>query len=198
TGYSRMLTELFNFALPPDLIALRPSEPRDAAKLLVVQENGEITHHRFRDLPDLLKKGDVLSFNDTKVIKARLAAQRPSRVAGGAQVDGEVPLHRKAGQDRYKAFAQPARRLRSGDTLAFEQGLEGEILDRQGPEVLIGFNRTGTELDKGIAAVGQMPLPPYIAKLRSPDAQDYSDYQTVYARQDGSVAAPTAGLHFTP
>src|SRR6185437_11335318 len=99
-----MLTELFNFALPSDLVALRPLVPRDAAKLLVVQENGEITHLKFWDLPDLLRKGDAMSFNDSKVIKARLAAQRPPRATGGPPVSVEVTLHQRAGRDRYRAF----------------------------------------------------------------------------------------------
>ena len=192
-----MLTELFDFTLPDGRIALRPAEPRDSARLLVVQENGEITHRQFRDLPDLLKKGDVLSFNDTKVIAARLRALRPAREIGAPEVPVEFTLHRREGADRFRAFAQPARRLRPGDALSFGQGLEAQVMERQAGEVLLAFNRAGAELDKAIANVGAMPLPPYIAKQRAPDDRDHSDYQTVYAREEGSVAAPTAGLHFT-
>jgi S-adenosylmethionine:tRNA ribosyltransferase-isomerase len=192
-----MLTELFNFTLPSSRIALRPAEPRDSARLLVVQEDGGIRHYHFRDLPSLLRKGDILSFNDTMVIPARLTAVRPPRISGGPGVPVEITLHRRDGEACYRAFALPARRLRAGDMLAFGHGLEARVRARQGGEVTLAFNRTGLELDRAIASVGAMPLPPYIAKLRPPDRQDFADYQTVYAREEGSVAAPTAGLHFT-
>ena len=193
-----MLTELFGFNLPPHLVALRPAEPRDSARLLVVQEDGEIAHHRFGDLPDLLRKGDTVSFNDTKVIRARLTGKRASRTPEGVPVTAEITLHKRLGPERFKAFAQPARRLRRQDVLEFGQGLQARVLDRQGGEVELAFNRNGKELDEAIAKSGAMPLPPYIAKLRPPDDRDFSDYQTVYAQEAGSVAAPTAGLHFTP
>ena len=192
-----MLTELFDFTLPAELVALRPAEPRDSARLLLVQENGEITHHRFDDLPGLLRENDVLSFNDSKVIAARLAAERLPRQHAGQAVAIELTLHKRQGADRYRAFAQPARRLKEGDILTFTEGLEARVLERIGPEVLLAFNRAGRVLDLAISIVGAMPLPPYIAKLRPPDQQDSADYQTVYAREEGSVAAPTAGLHFT-
>jgi S-adenosylmethionine:tRNA ribosyltransferase-isomerase len=192
-----MLTELFDFTLPNSRIALRPAKPRDSAKLLVVQENGEITHRHFWDLPDLLSSSDILSFNDTKVIAARLNAQRPPRIPGGPTVSVELTLHRRMGEAKFQAFALPARRLRPGDALAFGQGLEAQVQERHAGEVLLAFNRSGLILDGAIAACGAMPLPPYIAKLRPPDDRDFSDYQTVYAREEGSVAAPTAGLHFT-
>jgi len=163
----------------------------------LVHENGEITHRHFRDLPDLLKNNDILSFNDTKVIAARLNAVRPPRVAGGPEVPLELTLHKRTGADEFRAFAQPARRLRPGDVLAFGHGLDARVRERQAGEVLLAFNLSGEALDRAIAEVGSMPLPPYIAKLRPPDSRDFSDYQTVYARQAGSVAAPTAGLHFT-
>ena len=196
-GRDTMLTELFDFKLPTDLIALRPVEPRDSARLLVVQENGEITHHCFTDLPELLQKNDVLSFNDSKVILARLAATRASRLSGGQPIAIEVTLHQRAGVSLYRAFVQPARRLREGDILTFAEDLQANVLQRSGGEILLAFNRSGQDLDRAIAAIGAMPLPPYIAKLRPPDARDFTDYQTVYAREEGSVAAPTAGLHFT-
>jgi len=163
----------------------------------VVHEDGEITHRHFRDLPDLLKNNDILSFNDTKVIAARLNAIRPPRVAGGPEVPLELTLHKRTRVDEFRAFAQPARRLRPGDVLAFGHGLDARVLERQAGEVLLAFNLSGESLDRAIAEVGSMPLPPYIAKLRPPDSRDFSDYQTVYAREAGSVAAPTAGLHFT-
>jgi len=188
-----MLTELFDFALPDSRIALRPAEPRDSARLLVVHENGEITHSHFRDLPDLLKNNDILSFNDTKVIAARLNARRPPRVAGSPDVSVELTLHKRMGGAEFQAFAQPARRLRSGDVLLLGQRLEAQVRDRQGGDVLLTFNRSGAALDQAIAEVGLMPLPPYIAKLRPPDGRDFADFQTVYAREAGSVAAPTAG-----
>jgi S-adenosylmethionine:tRNA ribosyltransferase-isomerase len=163
----------------------------------VVQENGEIRHHRFHELPDLLRIGDILSFNNSKVIAARLNGYRPARDPQGPVVAVEVTLHKRLAAERFRAFAQPARRLRPEDLLVFAQGLEARVLDRQGGEITLAFNRKDVALDHAIAAVGAMPLPPYIAKQRSPDAQDFSDYQTVYAREEGSVAAPTAGLHFT-
>jgi S-adenosylmethionine:tRNA ribosyltransferase-isomerase len=192
-----MLTELFDFHLPEGLIALRPADPRDSARLLVVQENGEIRHHRFHELPDLLCGNDILSFNNTKVIAARLSGYRPARDPQGPVVAVEVTLHKRLASECFRAFAQPARRLRPGDLLIFAQGLEARVLDRKGGEITLAFNRKDAALDRAITAVGAMPLPPYIAKQRPPDAQDFSDYQTVYAQDAGSVAAPTAGLHFT-
>src|SRR6185312_4864032 len=167
------------------------------ARLLVVEEDGEITHYRFSDLPHLLRKGDILSFNDSKVVAARLAASRLPGQPGAPNIAIEVTLHQRAGEGRYRAFAQPARRLTAGDSLLFRGGLTADVLERAGREILLAFNRSGRELDLAIAAVGAMPLPPYIAKQRPPDGQDFVDYQTVYAREEGSVAAPTAGLHFT-
>ena len=192
-----MLTKLFDFGLPSDLIALRPVEPRDSARLFMVQENGEITHSYFRDLPEFLQENDILSFNDTKVIPARLIGRRPARIPGGPVVLAEVTLHQREAADRFRAFAQPARRLRPGDVLVFGQDLEASVQSREAGEIVLVFNRADAELDQAIAAVGSMPLPPYIAKIRPPDARDFSDYQTIYAREEGSVAAPTAGLHFT-
>ena len=134
-----MLTELFDFTLPDDLIALRPAEPRDSARLLVVQENGEIAHHCFGDLPILLKENDVLSFNDSKVIAARLSATRTARLRGGQAIAIEVTLHQRAGACCYKAFAQPARRLKDGDVLDFRGGLQAKVLERAGGRSITGF-----------------------------------------------------------
>lgn len=193
-----MQTCLFDFNLPPGLVALRPAEPRDSARLLVVHPDGRLEHRLFRDLGNYLQRCDILSFNDSRVIPARLAATRPARGAGGAPVAIEVTLHRRATPDRYLAFVKPAKRLREGDTLDFGPALSARVALRQVGEVELAFNRAGAALDQAIAQVGVMPLPPYIAKRRAPDVQDRADYQTIYARQDGSVAAPTAGLHFTP
>jgi len=193
-----MLTSLFDFELPPALIALRPVEPRDSARLMVVHPEGRIEHGVFRDLEKHLRKGDILSFNDSRVIPARLAGLRPAREVGGAAVPVEVTLHKRNAPDRFQAFVKPAKRLRAGDTLTFGEALTAKILSRQAGEVELVFDHAGADLDRAIATVGVMPLPPYIAKHRPPDAQDLADYQTIYARHDGSVAAPTAGLHFTP
>lgn len=192
-----MQTSLFDFDLPTSLIALRPAEPRDSARLLVVHPGGAIEHRHFRDLENYLQKGDVLSFNDSRVIPARLVGFRPARGPQGTRVPMEVTLHKRTAPDRFLAFVKPARRLQAGDQLIFP-GLASTVSSRDGGEVELAFENGGAALDEAIARVGAMPLPPYIAKKRMPDSQDLTDYQTVYARQDGSVAAPTAGLHFTP
>lgn len=193
-----MRTDDFDFTLPDGLVALRPAQPRDSARLLVVQADGSLVHTRLRELPDWLKSGDALAFNDSRVIAARLSGVRPARLVGSPPVAVEATLHQRIAPDRFRAFAQPARRLRQGDTLHFVAGLSATVLERQEGDVLLAFNREGAVLDQAIASVGQIPLPPYIAKRRRPDQRDRADYQTVYARHDGSVAAPTAGLHFTP
>lgn len=193
-----MLTDRFDFSLPDALVALRPAEPRGSARLLVVRPGGQMVHAMMKDLPQWLSRGDTLVFNDSRVIAARLTGVRPPRQEGAPPVSMEVTLHQRVAADRFRAFVQPARRLRAGDRLDFGQGLQAAVLERQGGEVLLSFGLEGAALDQGIAAVGQMPLPPYISKRRLPDARDLIDYQTVYARQNGSVAAPTAGLHFTP
>ena len=192
-----MRVDEFDFDLPDDRIALRPASPRDAARLLVVRENGAREHRIVRDLPLLLRKGDVLVVNDTKVIPARLVGRRLSR---GEQSEGakiEVTLHKRVSPSAYRAFVRPAKRLKAGDALVLGAKLAGVVAARDGPEVEIAFDKDGAALDTAIAAEGEMPLPPYIAGKRKPDAQDETDYQTVYADEPGSVAAPTAGLHFT-
>ncbi len=192
-----MQTSLFDFHLPSDLIALRPAEPRDSARLLVVHPGGRMEHRSFGDLGDYLQKDDVLSFNDSRVIRARLTGFRPAREPQGSQVPIEATLHKRTAPDRFLAFVKPARRLAAGDRITFAE-LTATVLVRAGGEVELVFDREGEALDQAIAQTGAMPLPPYIAKQRAPDSQDLADYQTVYARHDGSVAAPTAGLHFTP
>jgi S-adenosylmethionine:tRNA ribosyltransferase-isomerase len=190
-------TEIFDFELSQDRIALRPVEPRDAARLLVVHPDGRLEHRHFHELPTLLRRGDILTFNDSRVIAARLQGLRQPRLPGGSAVAFEATLHRRLGHDGFRAFVRPARRLRAGDEVRFAPDFTAKVTARNNAEVDFAFNLTGGALDRAIARSGRMPLPPYIAKKRAPDAQDLADYQTVYARQAGSVAAPTAGLHFT-
>jgi len=201
----------FDFDLPEDRIALRPAEPRDAARLLVVRPSQGLADHVVRELPDFLRPGDAMVFNDTRVIPARLAGLREGRTTGGADgtpVAVEATLHRRVAPDRWSAFMRPGKRLKVGDRVAFgardDRACEADRLDatvvekHEGGEVVLAFDLSGPDLDIGIARHGDMPLPPYIAAKRGEDDRDRADYQTVYAREDGSVAAPTAGLHFTP
>ena len=201
----------FDFDLPEDRIALRPAEPRDAARLLVVRPGQPLADHVVRELPDFLRPGDALVFNDTRVIPARLSGLREGRTTGGADgtpVAVEATLHRRVSPSRWSAFMRPGKRLKVGDRVAFgsrdDRACELDRLDatiaekHEGGEVVLAFDLSGPDLDIGIARHGDMPLPPYIAAKRGEDERDRADYQTVYAREDGSVAAPTAGLHFTP
>jgi S-adenosylmethionine:tRNA ribosyltransferase-isomerase len=186
---------LFDFDLPETRIALRPAVPRDSARLMVVHSDGRIEHRAIRDLPDYLRAGDALVINDTKVIPARLFGQR-LRAAGPAKI--EILLHRRLSPDSFSVLARPARKLAPGDQLLLGD-MEAAVTARgAGGEAEIRFALSGAALDAAIAATGEMPLPPYIAGKRPADARDASDYQTLYARTPGSVAAPTAGLHFTP
>ena len=192
-----MRVDEFDFELPDELIALRPVEPRDAARLLVVREDGRCEHRAVRDLPDLLRTGDVLVVNDTKVIPARLAGRRLARgQSPGADV--EVTLHKRISPSSFLAFLRPAKRVQADDRLCLGRSLNAFVISRQGGEAELRFDKEGAALDAAIAAEGDMPLPPYIASRRAPDHRDRADYQTVYAKQLGSVAAPTAGFHFTP
>ena len=201
-----MRTDLFDFELPPERIALRPIAPRDAARLLVVRPAGAppFSDHVVRDLPGLLRSGDVLVVNDSKVIPARLAGRRIGR--GAAEPAIEATLHRRLDGARWLAFVKPGKRLAVGDIVRF--GSEGEVcflgeLDAtveakgEGGEVTRAFAFHGAVLDQAIEERGAMPLPPYIAARRQADARDREDYQTMFAKQEGAVAAPTAGLHFT-
>ncbi len=154
-------------------------------------------HRTVRDLPDLLRAGDALVVNDTKVIPARFVAQRGPREGHEAGAEIEVTLHRRVAPDRFLAFVRPAKRLRPDDRIELAPGLSATVLSRKEGEVELAFDLAGTALDQAIATKGVMPLPPYIASRRQPDARDGSDYQTIYATIPGSVAAPTAGLHFT-
>ena len=201
-----MRTELFDFDLPPERIALRPAVPRDTARLLVVRP--DVTpawdDRSVRDLPDLLRSGDAIVVNDTKVIPARLHGRRVGR--GAAEPAIEATLHQRLDGSHWRAFVKPAKRLAPGDLLRF--GSEGNIcflgqLDAtveakgEGGEVTLAFAFHGPILDQAIEERGAMPLPPYIAARRAPDERDRNDYQTMFAQLEGSVAAPTAGLHFT-
>jgi S-adenosylmethionine:tRNA ribosyltransferase-isomerase len=193
-----MDVSLFDFDLPEERIALRPAEPRDSARMMVVREDGEIAHARIRDLPEFLRAGDLVVVNDSKVVRARLRARRPGRGAGeGAAI--EILLHKRLAPDRFLAFARPARRLASGDTLNFQGSFAARVAaPRDGGEIELAFDIAGAELDQAISRFGEMPLPPYIANRRAGDMRDITDYQTIFASHEGSVAAPTAGLHFTP
>jgi S-adenosylmethionine:tRNA ribosyltransferase-isomerase len=198
-----MRTDQFDFDLPADRIALRPASPRDAARLLVVRP-GQLEDRGIADLPDLLRPGDCLVVNDSKVIAGRLQGRRIGRGTTEPQI--EATLHKRLDGSHWRAFILGAKKVEVGDTLRF--GTEGKVcflgeLDAQvsqkdeGGEVTLSFSFHGPVLDQAIAERGAMPLPPYIASRREPDEQDRSDYQTVFAHDEGSVAAPTAGLHFT-
>lgn len=190
-----MDVSLFDFELPEAQIALRPASPRDSARLMVVHGDGRVEHRRITDLPDYLQAGDAVLVNDTRVMPARLYGQR-LRDTGPARI--EILLHRRLSEDSYSALARPAKKLREGDELVFGDLRARATARGEAGEAEIRFAVGGAALDSAIAAAGEMPLPPYIAGKRKADAQDASDYQTVFAREQGSVAAPTAGLHFTP
>lgn len=194
-----MDVELFNFDLPEDRIALRPAVPRDSAKLLQVSGVG-LTDHVVYDLPDLLRSGDVLVLNETRVLRACLEGVRPARAhGGGGDVRIGVNLHKRLSENEWRAFARPAKRLKDGDEVRFSPALSAIVFDKQGGgDIGLRFNVSGDVLAHEIEQAGVMPLPPYIARKRTVDAQDDVDYQTTFGTQNGSVAAPTAGLHYTP
>ena len=180
----------FDFDLPADRIAQHPMRPRDAARLLAVGRGGVVDRH-IRDLPDLLRPGDLLVVNDTRVIPARLRGFR-----GAAAV--EVTLHKREDGATWRAFARPAKRLGPGDRIDFAEGLAATVRAKgEGGEVTLVFDRGGEDLAAALEAVGSMPLPPYIRRGAA-GVEDRADYQTVFAARPGAVAAPTAGLHFTP
>ncbi|WP_417774272.1 tRNA preQ1(34) S-adenosylmethionine ribosyltransferase-isomerase QueA [Stappia sp.] len=202
-----MRVDDFDFELPPERIALRPARPRDSARLLVVRPGARepLGDRIVRELPDLLEPGDALVFNDTRVIPAQLEG---SRARGDVVARISATLHLRSGPDRWWAFARPAKKLVVGDRVRFGETagnvcllatLEATVAEKRDTgEVLLAFDLSGPALDEAIAAVGHIPLPPYIAAKRGEDAQDRTDYQTMFAEKDGAVAAPTAGLHFTP
>jgi len=199
-----MRTDLFDFALPEDRIALRPASPRDSARLLVVRPEAPFADRTMRDLPSLLRHGDALVVNDTKVLAASLHGRRLGRGAHEPAI--AATLIKRVDGSRWRALVKPAKRLAAGDVVRF--GSEGRVcfLDQldatveqrgEGGEVTFAFAFHGAVLDQALAERGTMPLPPYIASRRDVDARDRDDYQTIFAREEGSVAAPTAGLHFT-
>jgi S-adenosylmethionine:tRNA ribosyltransferase-isomerase len=204
-----MRTDMFDFTLPEDRIALRPVSPRDSARLLVVRPGSatEYEDRTLRDLPALLRPGDALVVNDTKVFAANLHGRRIGR--GEHEPAISATLIRRLDGSRWRALVRPAKRLAVGDVVRF--GSEGRVcfleqLDAtveakgqgsEGGEVTLAFAFHGPALDQALEERGDMPLPPYIASRRAVDQRDRADYQTMFAREDGSVAAPTAGLHFT-
>src|SRR5580704_7355144 len=199
-----MRTDLFDFELPAASIALRPASPRDSARMLVVQRDGILRDQGIADLPRWLEPGDQLVVNDTKVISAQLKGRRIGRET---EPKIEATLIKRLDGSRWQALVRPAKKLSPGDVVRF--GSEGRVcllghLDAQvehkgsDGEVTLSFSFHGPALDQAIADLGNPPLPPYIASRRAPDERDASDYQTMFAAEEGAVAAPTAGLHFTP
>ncbi len=185
-----MNIEDFDFTLPNDRIALRPAQPRDSASMLVVNENSQFEHRKVCELSTYLSSGDVVVFNDTRVIPARLTGKR-----GEAKV--EITLHKRESATSWWVFAKPAKKCRAGDILKFN-GLEAKVLSLgDAGERLVNFHVEDGQMTEALEEHGVMPLPPYIAAQRQVDDQDKSDYQTLFAEKDGAVAAPTAGLHFT-
>ena len=186
-----MRVDLFDFELPPERIALRPARPRDAARMLVVPAYGGFEDRTVRDLPRLLRAGDVLVFNDTKVIPAQLEGRR-----GEARIG--ATLHKRLDPRRWLAFVRNARRLHEGDAIEFAAGVvaTAEARHEDGSWTLAFMGNESVEVL--LERAGQMPLPPYIAGKRPTDEDDRVDYQTIFADEPGAVAAPTAALHFTP
>jgi S-adenosylmethionine:tRNA ribosyltransferase-isomerase len=199
-----MRVDQFDFELPEQSIALRPAAPRDSARLLVLQGKNQTLDSNVSCLPDFLNAGDLLVFNDTRVIPAQLSGVR---LRGEAKSGISATLHMRVAPDRWLAFLRPAKRVKPGDQLVFGEGentcllgaLHAEVVSKgDDGEALLAFEFSGPFLDEALRAVGHVPLPPYIGLKRPEDARDRQDYQTIYAAHDGAVAAPTAGLHFTP
>jgi S-adenosylmethionine:tRNA ribosyltransferase-isomerase len=185
-----MRVDLFDFDLPSDRIALRPARPRDSARLLLVR-GSDIADRQVLDLPQLLEPGDVLVFNDTKVIPAQLEGRRGDASIGAT-------LHKREGPREWQAFLRNAKRARVGDTIEFGSGVSATVAEKSADgSALLHFG--GAEpVEVLLERAGRMPLPPYIASRRAADEEDRADYQTMFAREEGAVAAPTAALHFTP
>jgi S-adenosylmethionine:tRNA ribosyltransferase-isomerase len=199
-----MRTELFDFELPAEQIALRPASPRDAARMLVVQPEGVLNDRLVSDLPQWLEPGDQLVVNDTKVISAQL---RGRRIGRETEPKIDATLIKRLDGSRWQALVKPAKKLSPGDVVRF--GNEGRVcllghldaeVERKGDdgEITLSFSFHGPALDQAIADLGNPPLPAYIATRRAADERDAADYQTMFASSEGAVAAPTAGLHFTP
>ena len=198
-----MRVDDFDFELPEDRIALRPAAPRDCARLLVVAPDGSLSDRLAGDLPDLLREGDVLVFNDTRVIPTQLSGER-ARDDGAARIS--ATLIERIDAAGWWAFVKPGRRIAVGDRVRFGSGadmclagtLEATVAQKADDgRVRLEFDIAGVVFDQALAQIGAPPLPPYIASRRAGDARDVADYQTIYAARDGAVAAPTAGLHFT-
>lgn len=186
-----MRVDLFDFELPPERIALRPARPRDAARMLVVDGDGAFADRHVRDLPGVLRAGDVLVFNDTRVIPAQLEGRR-----GEARIG--ATLHKRIDLRRWQAFVRNAKRLHEGDLVDFPAGVQA-VAEQRHEDGSWTLRFEGSEpVEVLLERAGRMPLPPYIAGKRETDAEDASDYQTMFAREKGAVAAPTAALHFTP
>ncbi|HEY8008927.1 MAG TPA: tRNA preQ1(34) S-adenosylmethionine ribosyltransferase-isomerase QueA [Methylocella sp.] len=198
-----MRVDLFDFDLPPERIALRPAEPRDAARLLIVRPDrvARFEDRAILNLPQEFRPGDVLVVNDTRVIPARL---RGARVRGLASAQIEATLIEREDEASWRAFARPGKKLKTGETIRFTaensaETLDAEVASKGGDgEIVLKFALMGEALDRAIERIGQMPLPPYISSRRPADQRDEQDYQTLFAEKSGAVAAPTASLHFTP
>ncbi|WP_370297593.1 tRNA preQ1(34) S-adenosylmethionine ribosyltransferase-isomerase QueA [Qipengyuania mesophila] len=186
-----MKVDLFDFELPPERIALRPARPRDAARMLVVRSDGPFEDRGVRDLPQLLRAGDVLVFNDTRVIPAQLEGRRGEAKIGAT-------LHKRIDLRRWQAFVRNAKRLRVGDVAEFGGGVTAVAEERLPDGSFVLFFEGEEPVEVLLERAGRMPLPPYIAGKRDTDERDREDYQTMFAAEDGAVAAPTAALHFTP
>jgi len=194
----RMKLSDFDFDLPEALIATRPARPRSSARLLVA-EGDAISDRIVADLPDILRPGDLLVLNDTRVIPARLTGSRSRATPQGEAIARiEVTLLEPAAGGGWRALAKPLRKLRAGEVLRFSDALSAEVTGIGEGAVTLRFDAEGAAFDAALEAAGSMPLPPYIAARRAPDEADRSDYQTVWAARPGAVAAPTASLHFDP
>ncbi len=190
-----MQVDDFDFDLPESLIALRPAQPRDTARLLHIPAGKQRADLTVRALPDLLQAGDALVVNVTKVIPARLNGTRLKQGGTGAKV--EITLTERLGPIDWRCFLKPAKKVKDGDIIDFG-GVLAEVSEREEGAARLSFQIAADAMETSLADLGTMPLPPYIAGKRAPDAQDNDDYQTLFAREEGAVAAPTAGLHFTP
>ena len=186
----------FDFELPEQLIATRPAKPRSHSRMLVAQ-GGSITDASARDLPTYLRPGDRLVLNDTKVIPARLTGQRfRDGEVGRTAAKIEATLLGPTAGGTWNALLKPLRKIQIGEVIEFEAGLSAQLTAKIDGVATLEFNLKGTEFDTALTLAGEMPLPPYIAAKRAADEQDKLDYQTIWARENGAVAAPTASLHF--
>ncbi|MEM1086551.1 MAG: tRNA preQ1(34) S-adenosylmethionine ribosyltransferase-isomerase QueA [Pseudomonadota bacterium] len=191
---------VYDFELPEANIALRPVEPQDAARLLVVHSDGTLEDAGVRDLPRYLSSGDVMVFNDTRVLPSALKGVRAARDALGHDISIDANLVERVDDRTWRALARPGKRLKLGDRISFGEGFAADVVDKlESGETVLRFEFGGERLDAALDQFGAMPLPPYIARKRAADSRDRETYQTSFAAEDAqSVAAPTAGLHFTP